>query len=433
MPEMIDPKQLIRELTVEELCQTAEAYYANLPDPTHQMAKPFASTLEAPGILYRMGLLLSGLRLGKSMVVLDFGAGTCWFSRFLNQMQCVTISVDVSATALELGKTLFDISPIVGESLNPPRFIPFDGKRMDVADESVDRIVCFDTFHHVPNQEQVLREFFRVLKPGGIVGFSEPGMHHSQTSQSQYEMQNYTVLENDIRLDEIQEIAAEIGFRDLRIKLVTNPDMDLSYDTYRQIIAWRRTPLDRLLSMIQRVFKTGVMKRILGERAAGVFSHRPVGVPLEVLDNVVPSMRNLTVFFFTKGTFIPDSCSHVGLRYKVEQVTGPSQAVVGETMQLKVRVKNVGESKWLSQNIQDIGVVKAGVHLLDLEENLIEHDFARGKLEKDVMPGESVTISIPVVFAEPGEYVLSIDLVAEHIIWFEILGSQPQFWPVSVA
>ncbi|UCB45480.1 MAG: hypothetical protein JSV25_14930, partial [Spirochaetota bacterium] len=81
------------------------------------MSKPFSSTLEMPQLLYRMGLLLAGLRLGKSMVVLDFGAGSCWFSRFLNQLQCITISVDVSETALELGKKLFERLPIIGEYL----------------------------------------------------------------------------------------------------------------------------------------------------------------------------------------------------------------------------------------------------------------------------------------------------------------------------
>ena len=90
MRQRIDPKQLIRELTLAGLCQTAEEYYRNLPEPALQMSQPFASTMEAPQLLYKMGLLLYGLRLGKSMVVLDFGAGKCWLSRFLNQIHCIT-------------------------------------------------------------------------------------------------------------------------------------------------------------------------------------------------------------------------------------------------------------------------------------------------------------------------------------------------------
>src|SRR5688500_13934204 len=76
---MINPKDLIHSLSIEELCRTAEAYYKSIPDPTPQLAKPFSSLLEGPDQLQSMGLLLSGLRLGKTMSVLEFGAGTCWF------------------------------------------------------------------------------------------------------------------------------------------------------------------------------------------------------------------------------------------------------------------------------------------------------------------------------------------------------------------
>lgn len=99
---MINPKDLINKLTVGELCLTAENYYKSISDPTAQMAKPFSSLLEAPELLQNMGLLLSELHLGKTMTVLEFGAGACWFSRFLNQLQCQTISCDTSKTALEL-------------------------------------------------------------------------------------------------------------------------------------------------------------------------------------------------------------------------------------------------------------------------------------------------------------------------------------------
>jgi ubiquinone/menaquinone biosynthesis C-methylase UbiE len=161
--ERINPKDLINALSVEELCATAEDYYRQIHDPTTQMTKPFAFLQ--------------------------------WLSRFLAQMHCYTISVDASLTALEIGKRLFRELPVLGEAIAEPRFVLFNGHTIDVADESIDRIVCFDTFHHVPNQTQVLREFFRVLKWGGVAGFSEPGRGHSQSPQSQYEMRNYRVLE----------------------------------------------------------------------------------------------------------------------------------------------------------------------------------------------------------------------------------------------
>ena len=432
MRQRIDPKQLIRELTLAGLCQTAEEYYRNLPEPALQMSQPFASTMEAPQLLYKMGLLLYGLRLGKSMVVLDFGAGTCWFSRLLNQMQCITISVDVSESALELGKKLFEVSPIVGEYLQPPRFVPFDGEHIEVADDSVDRIICFNTLHHVPNLAQVLSEFFRVLKPGGIVGFSEPGIYHSQGAAAQYEMSMYVVLENDIHMDEIKEIATDIGFSDLRIKLVNNPIMDLDYSAYERFIEW--SALGRIAAELRRDFWATVPKILRRKTASQVF--KPSGISLLariLLKDIAPAMQSSTVFFLTKGTYIPDSRSHMGLKHEIGLLTKEGSARVGEPMELTVRVKNVGQSKWLHRSIRDIGVVKVGVHLLDANGQLLENDFARGGLKADVMPGEAVTVKLSVTFTEPGEYVLSVDLVAEHIYWFQVLGSQPQLFRVTVA
>ncbi len=166
---MIDPKEIIKELTVEELCETAEDYFASkAKNPIPLMAKPFSSLLETPEILQNMGLLLSGLNLAKTMTVLEFGSGTCWFSRYLNQAQCVTISCDASKTALDIGKRLFKESPVVGEVISEPRFLHFNGRKIDLPDESVDRIICNDALHHIPNQGEVLSELARVLKKGGI-------------------------------------------------------------------------------------------------------------------------------------------------------------------------------------------------------------------------------------------------------------------------
>ena len=430
MHTKIDPKQLMKELTVAELCQTAEEFYRHQPEPTVQRAQPFASILEAPQLLYRLGLLLSGLRLGKSMVVLDFGAGACWFSRLLNQMQCITISVDVSETALELGKRLFDESPIVGEYLRPPRFLVFDGERMDVADESVDRIICFDVFHHVPNQEQILREFYRILKPGGIAGFSEPGLRHSQSAVAQYAMRTYRVLENDINLYEIWKMATAIGFGDLRVKLVTNLAEDLNCDDYARIAGWNTEP-----SQGHHTSFLATMRRLLGRNILNRSSNLGgmQAPPFEILRNVVPAMRDTTIFFLDKGMHMPDSRTHVGLRHELELLTKKAVGIVGEPMELEVRLKNVGQAKWLHRNIQGIGVVKVGVHLLDTDRRLLEYDFARAELDEDVLPGQVVTVKFPVLFADRGEYVLSLDLVAESVEWFELLGSQPRYLRVRVA
>jgi ubiquinone/menaquinone biosynthesis C-methylase UbiE len=44
---------------------------------------------------------------------------------------------------------------------------------LGVPDASVDLLFCHQTFHHLVHQEAALAEFYRVLKPGGVLLFAE--------------------------------------------------------------------------------------------------------------------------------------------------------------------------------------------------------------------------------------------------------------------
>jgi SAM-dependent methyltransferase len=56
--------------------------------------------------------------------------------------------------------------------------LPVDIRRGDIsalelADESVDLLFCHQTFHHLTRPLRALEEFYRVLKPGGLLLFAE--------------------------------------------------------------------------------------------------------------------------------------------------------------------------------------------------------------------------------------------------------------------
>lgn len=96
----VDAKRLARELSVEELADTADAHYLNnMEAKDHWLAKPFWNVADATDTMMVLGQLLAGLNLSPGMRVLDFGAGSGWMSRMLTQLGCEVVVCDVSPTA----------------------------------------------------------------------------------------------------------------------------------------------------------------------------------------------------------------------------------------------------------------------------------------------------------------------------------------------
>jgi SAM-dependent methyltransferase len=387
--ELISPKDVMERLSLDALNQTAEEYYSRVDDPAWLMAKPFASLTEAPQMLQNLGALFEGLHLGQMMTVLDFGGGTGWLSRQLAQLNCKPICCDVSATALSIGRRLFEAQPPLGLTLYTPQFLHFDGRHLDLPDQSVDRIVCFDAFHHVPNPADVLAEFGRVLRDGGIAGFSEPGRYHSRAPQSQYEMRHHQVLENDIDLNEIFTMARAAGFTDLTMRGLS--DLEMTLADYNEMFGG-----DDRVSLSERVW----------ERTHAVMATR-------------------SIFFLHKGARRLDSRSAEGLNATIRVSRTDVDVAAGETFSLAFTLVNVGRSAWLDRADEIFGLVRLGSHLSDGDGKIITIDLARYELPRRIEPGETADIAVDIALPTPGRFLMSFDLVSEGVSWFENLGVKP--------
>jgi SAM-dependent methyltransferase len=53
------------------------------------------------------------------------------------------------------------------------RLMATNAAQMDLPDAGFDLVYCHQTFHHIVEQEAAMAEFFRVLKPGGLLLFAE--------------------------------------------------------------------------------------------------------------------------------------------------------------------------------------------------------------------------------------------------------------------
>ncbi len=134
------------------------------------------------------------------------------------------------------------------------------------------------------------------------------------------------------------------------------------------------------------------------------------------------------IFACRKREAYPDSrwISYLATSLKMED--GPSRCGAGEVLTYQVRAENTGLARWLKEGEKgtDRGAVHLVAHVFAAEgEEPLSWYHAGAYLPADVAPGESVAVEIAMrAPAEPGRYRLEFDMVAEHLAWFEDLGSE---------
>jgi SAM-dependent methyltransferase len=115
---------------------------------------------------------IDALGLTEDARVLEVASGSGGPALFLSrQVGCRLHGIDVNAhgvaTASEMARTSGLDGGVSFEEADATRPLPFP-------DESFDAVLCIDSANHFPDRLQVLREWHRVLRPGGRALFTDP-------------------------------------------------------------------------------------------------------------------------------------------------------------------------------------------------------------------------------------------------------------------
>lgn len=367
----------------DEFNRASERYFAEHRDVDFLLGKPYSDTLNFARRMFDIGVLAHWLRLSPGEVTAELGAGTCWLSHFLNRFGCRTIAIDVSPTALRMGRELFERDPFTNWELKP-EFLLYDGHRIPLPDGHVDKIVIYDAFHHVPNQAEILREMARVLKTGGVVAMCEPGAGHGAAETSRHEADEWGVLENEFVTEELERLALACGFDGVRvIPLALPPSIEIAPSAFRQFL--------------------------LGYGLRHYWSLW------------CQALQSISYVVLYKGDYVPTTRRPQSARARIEIEPDRLTLASGERATLPVRIHNTGDTRWLTGAPNTAGWTRLGAHLHAAAPGApaIDYDWYRGVLPRDVLPGESVTVAVELPpIEQPGDYRAVFDVVAEGVLWF---------------
>jgi protein tyrosine/serine phosphatase len=117
---------------------------------------------------------------------------------------------------------------------------------------------------------------------------------------------------------------------------------------------------------------------------------------------------------------------------RLEPLALPSVVSARERMDVRLRITNTSPGPWTFETKAERGI-KLGVRLRSAgSASFLDYD-RHAPAEGTLAPGARLELAVPIwAPREPGEYELKLDMVDEHVTWFEDQGSPPLLRALSV-
>jgi len=253
--------------------------------------------------------------------------------------------------------------------------------------EKFDAILCYDSLHHFEDERAVVNNLAAMLDVGGLLFILE-GERPAAGSASEAElvevMAEFGTLESPFDFGYLRQLLDENGFA------------------------------------------------VIGDYVSvnGLFQRETIIGDLLPLTDVATNYNYLACKKVVQGaaaSSIPDSRNPGLLRAGIGVIEAPpSRVTAGETLKFELAITNEGNTLWLAGRQAQLGIVMPAVKLFDACGLLISEVHGEPPLPHAIAPGETVrlkfTTSAP---QQSGQYLLKVDLVDQHVCWFEDVGSQP--------
>lgn len=156
--------------------------------------------------------------------------------------------------------------------------------------------------------------------------------------------------------------------------------------------------------------------------------HIPPRLSLRYLLEMIRIVRpgGHLVFQLPSHLPMPTPIAEEFCRAEITVLNAPATAGAGESQYVELSVRNTSDGAW------PYGQLLNAANHWHRDGELVRRDDGRVTVPA-LQPGESATVSLRVsIPAEPGDYELELDLVQEHVAWWEQLGNATVRVPVTV-
>jgi SAM-dependent methyltransferase len=335
------------------------------------------------------------LELPAGARIVDLACGSGWLAEYFARLGYEVTGVDISPELIAMAEERVRKVPYGAdhETSLRCRFIAHDLEASPLA-ETFDAAVCYDAMHHFDDEHAAVRHCAAMLRMGGMLFILEgdrPPPHSAGEAELMEVMERFGTLESPFEPGYLAELLNENG-------LAVVGDY-LSFNTL----------IDRdALDPDGRVrVDAPAMNYLLCKKVAE-------GAP---------------------ASSVPDSRSPGALRAQLTTTSlWQERFAPNERFTLSLQVRNIGDTLWLGGRYTRRGAVMLGIKILNAAGDVVDEFHGEPPLPRAVAPNESCELVIERASPESaGDYTLKIDLVDEHVSWFEAHGSAPLLLPLRVS
>jgi 2-polyprenyl-3-methyl-5-hydroxy-6-metoxy-1,4-benzoquinol methylase len=325
--------------------------------------------------------------------ILDLACGSGWLSEYFARFGYDVTGIDISPPLVEISEARIRALPLVDPETEIRCRFQVHDIELGALEEKFDAIVCYDAMHHLEDERSAVRNIAAMLPIGGQLFILE-GNRPPPASRAEAElvavMQNFGTLESPFDPAYLHQLLDERGLAVVGDYVSVNGLFDREAVDEQGRLRIETPAINYLLC--KKVSDTAAASTVPDSRAPGVLR------------------------------------AEIALRSP-----WPTNFKAAETFVAEIVVKNTGDTLWLGGGYLRRGGVTLGVRILDSGEAVRDEFHGEPALPRALGPNESCTAVIERACpAVPGSYTLKIDLVDQHICWFEQCGSPPLVLPMIV-